>query len=856
MPLARATREGCYGTKAANLARLVDLRVRTAPGMVLGVDALRTQCERLGLSDRVAVFRSSLSDARSDDGELHAEAGRLRQAIQQGRLAPELMEALKSGLERDAVYAVRSSAHGEDGSETSFAGQFDSVLGCRDAGSVARAVCRVWASLFSDRAIAYSRHSRCLPEGMAVVIQHQVDALVSGVMFTRDPMDALGDALLVEYCAGLGEGLVSGQVSPGRLRIDRQTGEVSEEATPDDPVTWQPTPSAGWAALHKMALRLEDMLLGPQDVEWSLDRAGRLYILQSRPITTLTVPPVPVVWTNANIAENYPEPVCPLLRSFVGRGYAAYFRGLGQAFGISGQRMAAMDKALDNLVGCHGGRLYYNLSNIHTVLYSAPGGPLLVRYFNQFTGAQEFPEPQRIQQGRVGQAWEILRVGLCVVWRYLYVRRGLKAFEQMVDDYADTSAPAGLAVLRPGQLAGLLRAFLEIRLERWTGAALADTAAMVSYGVLTAISRGQPGLDANELLKGLPGLASAIPVEQLWGLSRAVRSDASLFALVSGAPAETLLARLRDGEFPEFYRALNAYFDTWGFRSSGELMLSRNTPREDPLPVLRLLKTYAALEGEGPADVSRRQAVERLRATREARRRLGHLRGAVFAIVLRLAQGSIRLRERARMKQALLYTRLRHVALAMGRSWVARGLLSEPEDVLYLSMEEAIALGEGTDKRPGDARRRVAERRAEVAGYMAWNPPDSFVLPEGETWREGRMAEPQPAAAVAEKLAGIGACSGHARGHAAVVLDVSEIDRIREDQVLVTRQTDPGWAAAFFMIKGLVIERGGLLSHGAIIAREYGIPAVVGVRDATRLIADGDLVCVDGDHGEVGFVRD
>lgn len=850
--LARATAGTRYGGKAANLARLLNGGVNSAPGLVLGVEVLQEQLTRLQIAEPVESIFATLSEAE----EPSAEATRIQQILLEGRLSPGLMTALETELVDGVVYAVRSSALGEDGAESSFAGQFDSVLGCHSIDAVARAVCRVWASLFGERAVRYALHRRCWPQGMAVVIQQQVDAVVSGVMFTRDPRNPTANELLVEYCAGLGEQLVSGQVSPGRVRIDRDQSALVVEAAPEESVAIDLAELEVRNALRETALTLENLFEGPQDVEWSLDSAGRLYVLQTRPITALSESGPGVVWTNANIAENFPEPVCPLLRSFVGLGYAAYFRGLGQAFGISRQRLLAMDSALDDLVGCHGGRLYYNLSNIHTVLHLAPGGPWLVQFFNQFTGASEFPVPRRIHQSRPRQVVEVLGVALRVVWRYLHVQQGLRAFERRVNDYATTSEPGRLANKSPQQLAGLLRGFLDIRLQHWTGAALADTAAMVCYGVLNALLRGQAGINANDLLKGLPGLASAVPVERLWELSRELRRDPTLLALISDASVESILTRLHAGEFPLFDSALKRYFDTWGFRSSGELMLSRPTPREDPLPVIRLLQSYAAFDGKGPAETSRAQAEARENATREARRRLGLLRRAIFPLVLRATQGAIRLRERARMKQALLYTRLRHVALALGDALIMRGVLSQPDDLLYLSMDEAIALGEGTDSRATDSRQHVADRRAEMSTCMALSPPDSFDLPEGVRWHAGLAAMPDGATEVTDALTGSGACGGHVRGPAAVVLDVTEIDRIQPDQILVTRQTDPGWAAVFFMVKGLVIERGGLLSHGAIIAREYGIPAVVGVRDATRLIGDGQHIFVDGDQGRVGHVHD
>lgn len=851
-PLERADAAARHGDKAANLARAMAAGLPVPPGFVLAVDGLNTHLEHLGLTERVRTLYAGLPSAGDDEG-LRA-AAEIRQRLLDAPPPADLMALLAGRLEAGAVYAVRSSAPGEDGIETSFAGQFDSILDCRSPEAVGRAICQVWASLFGDRAVQYMRHRGRSPAGMAVLIQRQVDAVASGVMFTRDPRRPDASTLLVEYCSGLGEGLVAGQLTPGRLTIDRTSAAVQAEQAPDqDQALPDLSLSELGRGLHAIALRLEAVFGAPQDVEWSLDRTGRLLLLQSRPITAAA--PASAVWSNANIAENFPEPVCPLLRSFVGRGYAAYFRGLGTAFGISARRMAAMAEALDNLVGCHGGRLYYNLSNIHAVIHLAPGGTRLARYFNQFTGAKEYPTSALPRQGRLAAAVEVAGVAGRVVWRYLHVQQGVRRFEAEVDAYALASRPDRLSGMTPAQLAGLLKAFLHLRLERWTGAALADTAAMVCYGILGAMLRGRVDVDVNDLLKGLPGLASAAPVERLWELSRVLRATPALRELFAQAPAEAILARLEAGEYPTFREALDRYFEAWGFRSSGELMLITPTPHEAPLPLLRLLASYAAQNGDGPAEVSQRQAEGRLLATQAARRQLGWGLGALFRPVLRATQGAIRLRERARMKQALLYTRLRHVALALGDALVGRGVLERREDVLFLTIDEAIAWGEAGGPSVNGLRETVAARRAELEAAGRLTPPDSFSLPVGATWQPGQTEGANMETPGEDDLVGTGACAGRVCGHAAVVLDVAEIDRIRPDQILVTRQTDPGWAAVFFMIKGLVIERGGLLSHGAIIAREYGIPAVVGVRNATRRIADGETVCVDGDRGRVDHVR-
>ena len=854
IPLELADHPERYGSKAARLSQVLNAGVRTAPGFVLSIEVLAAHLERLNLKQRTEkLFATLISD---NAGDYKSEAARLRDCLLESKIDPKLFAELQARLEPGVTFAVRSTAPCEDGVNASFAGQFDSILDCQTSTAVSHAVCRVWASLFGERAVQYARHRRCQPSGMAVLIQRQVAAVVSGVMFTRDPRQPLENKLLIEFCPGLGDSLVSGQITPGRLTIDRSNGAVLEEQPAETPLAWDMSAPKICSAFCEAANQLEALFAAPQDVEWSLDALGDLHILQSRPITAVAGTPNAMVWTNANIAENFPDPVCPLLRSFVGRGYAAYFRGLGEAFGISAKRMSAMDHALDNLVDCHGGRLYYNLSNIHTVLYLAPGGPWLVKYFNQFTGAQEFPTPKQLGQNKLARALELLVVSVRVLWRYSRVQGGLRKFEHEVDVYAGASVPEKLSEKSPLQLAALLRQFLHIRLQRWTGAALADTAAMVCYGLLKTLLRGHTNVEANDLLKGLPGLASAAPVERLWLLSRELRRDNAFHALFQKTPAEEILARMRQGDFPAFRLAFQKYCETWGFRSSGELMLTRPTPQEDPLPLLRLLKSYVALDSAGPADVSQRQAVARRQETQTVRRQLSLLRGVAFALVLRAAQGAIRLRERARMKQALLYTRLRHVALALGDVLVTQQKLLRCDDVLYLSMEEAIAMGVETESDCNALRQRVAERRAELGVCMAMNPPDSFILNEGETWHAHADSASRDATPTTGSLIGTGACGGRVCGQAVVVHDVSEIDRIQPDQILVTRQTDPGWAAVFFMIKGLVIERGGLLSHGAIIAREYGIPAVVGVRDATRLIKNAQTVCVDGSLGKVDYVSE
>jgi phosphohistidine swiveling domain-containing protein len=866
-PLADAGDEHLFGGKAAGLAALIRGGVPTPAGVVIDTRAFDAHLARCGLGDAAAALMADL--AHMPPQALEARSSALRARMLHEPIDAALAAALHAHLERrrpGVRLAVRSSAVGEDAPDASFAGQFDSVLDVDTPAALEHAVRQVWASAYGARALRYGQYRQVRPASMAVIVQEQVDAMCSGVLFTRDPSRPQDEHLLTEYCAGLGDRLVLGALTPAHARIAREGLHIEVEHPGDDGLELDPRAMATVVELARHALALERKLGHALDIEWSIARDGTLMLLQCRPMTAVAQMATQELWSNANIAENFPGPVVPFLRSFVARGYAGYFRGLGLAFGISRRRMAAMAPALDGLVGVHAGRLYYNLSNIHTVLHLAPGGPWLARFFNQFTGADGTPVPRLVASALPARIAEALRVVCKVPWQYTLVQRRVRRFERRVDAFADRTHPRDLPQASMPELAQRLRGFLDIRLNRWTDAALADTAAMVCYGLLQALlDRWLAGRDRaqlqNNLLQGLPGLASAAPVEKLWALAQRARADEPVLAVLRGATAEAALQALQSPAHAPFRAALEEYLEHWGFRYSGELMLTQPTPAESPWSVIRLLQTYLAEDRAGPTQITAERAAERLASTAKVAAALTpssllrHLplptRARCFRLLLTATQGAIRLRERARMKQALLYTRLRHVALALGERLVEQQALQARDDVFYLTIDEAIALAQGDDALRPQLRATVDSRRAEFLVCEAASPPDQFSLAAGSAWVQDSGSPPGVEQQPGATMQGIGACGGSVVGPAAVVLDVTQADTLSAGTILVTRQTDPGWAAVFFLVKGLVVERGGMLSHGAIIAREYGIPAVVGVRGATQWIRSGDRVRVNGDAGLV-----
>jgi hypothetical protein len=800
--LAEATDEREVGGKARNLARLIALDVPVPAGMVLTRTAFDAFVEHNGLTDRLERLTRAL--APSEPERLRRTAEAIRTLVMTATLPASIQHELHTIAERvpvERVVAVRSSVIGEDGTDASFAGQFDSILGVRSEAELRHALLACWASSWSARALFYRTARRLSFNGMAVIVEQQVAARISGVLFTRTP-DGLAQAgpddLIIEYSAGLGNQLVSGRIDPHRLVVSRATLTVQTVSFPDaesvgDEADTSFAPEQV-LELSRRSLRLETELKAPQDIEWAIDHDGVMWILQARPITT----PAgggggdpnrasDVLWSNANVNENFPRPISPLLYSLAEAGYYHYFRNLGLAFGVSRHRLRAMDRRLAAIIGVHGARMYYNLTNIHAVLRMAPFGERLAAAFNQFVGADETaaqpPDASSwdTHRGRMTQAAELLRIAAHITWQFLFLRRRVQSFERTADRFATRIRPECFEGRPLAALAGDLHEFLDIRCHRWKNASLADTAAMVLYALLQRALAGEGTSTLhNRLLRGLPGVPSSIQPLRLWALSRIVRSD-SLHRLFTGEAADVLRALRHTGQFAPFRRELDQFLADWGFRSSAELMLTEPSLQEDPRPVIDLLKGYAAMDGESPETAIARQAAERRAETWRLLRGLATrspVRAAWVAFLLPRTQRAVVYRERVRLKQALLYTRCRAIALAIGDELVRRSVLAHRDDVFMLTVQEVGDLTAGRSMFPYHVADLIALRRRDHDRLVAMRPPDTVRLAEGYYLRPDvhtdaeRLASAKPNDATT--LRGTSACGGSTTAPAAVLTDVRE----------------------------------------------------------------------------------
>ncbi len=754
-----------------------------------------------------------------------------------------------------AVLIVRSSAVGEDGQTAAFAGLLESIfpVDASNRQALEDAVLRCVFSQRAPRVQAYERARGVCLGGMAVVVQRLVDSVAAGVLFTD------GVTLRGEWCRGQGQSLVDGMVTPGAFRLDRREGRSAfVERLPEDGSEFPLEPRA-CATLVQHAVALERQRGVALDIEWALDASGALWLVQARPVTHHRT----YLYSNANISENFPTPVIPLLASFARTGYDAYFRNLAREFGVTEAQISSCDHAFRGIVDVHGARLYYNLSHIHAVLRLMPFGDALVDSFDTFVGAgASIPMDKPIED----ELRSLVRVLGHVIGAYRDLPARIARFERTVDDVAERFHPRHFPTMSLDELAGGLRAIADIRNTRWIDASLADCAAAVTYRALQALLRHQSAEDPSRhhvLLEGLD-VAGAWSLRALWELAFVMSADEQACAALDQSVGKGA------GGFAVFRGALEVglrnrvddWLDRYGFRGSGELLLTEASVAENPDQLLPLLQRYvqAALEvgNESPGTAFARQKVLREQMTTHFRAGFPKPLRPVFDKLVLATQSSVKFRERARFRQALLYSRLRAIALDCGKRLVLANTLDAPEDVFFLTFDELVTIcttnARSADK---DPRALIKQRQMEHATLSALDLPDVFTLAAGDVIAPGDLdvnASPLTALDTDAILVGVPASGGRVTGRAAVLEGLGDADRLQRGDVLVARQTDPGWAPLFFLVRGLVLERGGMLSHGSILARELGIPSVVGVPNATTRISHGCDIFVDGNAGHVQFV--
>ncbi|MFV2196629.1 PEP/pyruvate-binding domain-containing protein [Nocardiopsis sp. LOL_012] len=767
------------------------------------------------------------------------------EAYTSGRL-PEAELAAAYGRLGGGPVAVRSSATAEDLPGASFAGQQDTVLDVEGTEELFAAVRRCWASLDTERADAYRAWAGTdrADTRMAVVVQRMVGSAVAGVMFTADPLTGRRSATVVDAAPGPGTAVVDGSTTADHYVLD------------------DGAPAASWGGcltaarleeLRAAGRRLAARLGSPQDVEWAYDTDGVLWLLQSRPVTTLfPLPPATGGGTRVYMEGGHMQ---GMLRPFTPMGMDALTRLMEQAFARAGVEDDARTGAF--VMAPIGGRLYMDLTGFMRSAWVRGRLPAAMELYGpQVRRGVEYllDDPRFAPRPGLGlpvPASTALRLTARTLPRALAgigaalarPERARERAARAIEELREQGGPAPEATTAE-RLAFVTEESCTavIGPQLWR-VAWATYGALILQMLPATLLHGLA--DEEELETVLGGMPHNVTTEMdlaLWRVSRGAREHGRLF--LDTDPAE-LASLYRRGALPEI--GLSAFLDQYGHRAAAEVDIGLPRWAEDPSPLFATIANYLRVVDPGQAPDRRfeRAAVRARRKMSELSlrgRALRPVRGRIAALAMRRSRELTGCRELAKFAWLIPFAEQRRQLLLIGRDLHRQGLLEEPGDIVFLRLAEVgTAVHEAADHRA-----LVAERRADYGRESRRGRVPPLLLSDGT---DVEAVLPRPPAEEGT-LVGTAGAAGRATGRARVVRDPAGA-RIEPGEILVAPTTDPGWTPLFMTAAGVVTETGSPVAHGPTVAREYGIPAVICVRDATREIATGQLITVDGTAGTV-----
>jgi phosphohistidine swiveling domain-containing protein len=869
------------GGKAANLGELVRAGFPVPAGFCVTTAAYDLVAADAGLGPTLGALAGTQPE---DTARLAGLAKEARSYLSDasvpdfiGQAIAEAYEGLGDGA--PIPVAVRSSATAEDLPQASFAGQQDTYLNVVGVESVLDAVRRCWVSLWTDRAVSYRATNGIDPHSvrLAVVVQRMVDASVAGVLFTANPVTGKRRQAVIDASPGLGEAVVSGMVNPDHFVANTATGEVVERRLGDKRVAIMAGSGSGTErveldagedraslsddqvlALARLGERVEEHYGMPQDTEWAIDDDGGIWLLQARPITTLF--PLPEraprsdedlrVYFSFSVAQGVYRPLTPMgiqtfrlitsaLTTLAGRPPRNPYEGAAFFAESAGRIFADITPVLRSKQG----RALFRGVMRNMEARTVP----IIRHLTADPRLVPVPTPIRPVLQAILSVFVRGRIPLRFVEalaRPEKARARAARVEAQFRAAGSVTPNAGVAE-RLSAAEGLLRSGPQDMLPNVPPVFAAGLAANALAGKLLG------GLATDDerrvAMRALPHNPTTEMDLALWALAKEARAVPEIARMLGETPPERLAEDYRGGSLPpRLQRGLADFLSLYGHRGVAEIDLGLPRWSEDPTYILGVLANYLRLDDpEAAPDVqfgrATREAEEMVSELTRRAAREGRLRGALVGFLLGRARALSGLREMPKFCIVLLMARARELLWTVGAELAEAGRLQSAGDIFFLSVPEVWAALAGEDLHPV-----VRDRRAVYEQELGRRHVPRLLLSDGTEPTAGT----HHATGTEGVLRGTPASGGVVTQKARVILDPGEAS-LEPGEILVAPSTDPGWTPLFLTAGGLVMEMGGPMSHGAIVAREYGIPAVVGVPDATELIETGRRITVDGSAGEV-----
>jgi pyruvate,water dikinase len=814
-------------------------------------------------------------------------------------LKQKILTEMKAHQLDQSDVAVRSSGLDEDSSDHSFAGMFSSFLFVKQEKDLFRSIVDCWASAYSHRCLEYrvKNHLSTDQIGMGVVIQKMVDSSSSGVMFSRNPIDHTDhQTVLIESVLGQCEALVSGLLEADVHKYNRKTGDIESKAAEKE---FQLVRKEQGSGLEKIVLQGEEQkklslsavqvkevgLLGvkveeyyqrPMDIEWAYEK-DQLYLVQARPITTLPglgyfEPHIngdySTLWDNSNIVESFAGVTSPLTFSLTKDAYAVVYQVTCRLLGVPESVIAEYRDAFDNMLGHVRGRVYYNLINWYRLLFLVPGSGSNQGFMETMMGVkQELDEKQQelfnfvdqIPQYSVFKKIEVLiRLG----YKFLTLDRVVQEFSDQFDSVYQRFLKKDF---KRRNLEELKNDYLEWNNQityNWKAPIINDFLVMFFFGVLKKLTEKWIKTEKvnlqNDLLCGQGDLDSTLPTITLMKMAQKFDQNEDYRALfLENDQVERLVMQ---GDYPEIKNEIDLYLKLYGFRCNNEQKLEEEDLTTNPSFVFDALKGYIRSKKYDVEAMKRNEENIKKEAESEIGKSLSGIKKSVFFWVLKHARATVRNRENMRFLRSKSFGITRKIFRAINEQLYQTGVLEKRELGFYLTYREIVDFIDG--KAESMSLNAIAKtRECEYQGY--WNeddPPDRFFtygaagvsFQRMETIRSGDLLKNKIRISDDPNLVyGVSCCPGSVTGVVRVAPTIEDAKDLN-GEILITKRTDPGWVPLFPNCAGLIIERGSLLSHSAVIARELGIPTIVGTSiNVLKKFENGQKVELDATKGEI-----
>ncbi|PSL31298.1 PEP/pyruvate-binding domain-containing protein [Dyadobacter jiangsuensis] len=768
---------------------------------------------------------------------------------------PELVTGLLSAFEGTRYFAVRSSAAGEDGAAFSFAGQFESYLGVTPDELAAR-IADVRQSAFSKRVMAYRKHHGLSDAGgVAVIVQEMVDADAAGVAFGANPLTGNRQQKVINAVPGLGDRLVSGEVNADEFLLE---GAEIQSNLADGKQAGPALTNEQIYRLGQILESLEKELGHPQDIEFAV-RNDQIFLLQTRPITTLKAKPEGnyILWDNSNIIESYPGVTTPLTFSFISKSYETAYKLFSAYLGVSELVIKKNERVFANTLGFLNGRVYYNLKTWYHMLAMLPGYSINARYMEKMMGVKEqfdIPDSYRLPKGKAW--WSILKMAVQMLFRFRALPGKRREFMQLVEGTINEYKAIPFAEKSADELMHLYLNFERKLLLEWKAPLLNDFFAMIWFGMLQKqcgqlSGSANPNLH-NDLLCGSNDIISVQPVHRSIAIAAriaAVPALKDLFMTKNEQAIHEMLSLSNDPEFVGLRADIDRYIADFGERCVGELKLETISYGQEPARFIKVLKSYVETGITNAQFSGEREGMIRTNAQREI---ATHLKGKTIGrlkmrLTLHYTRELVSARENLRYERTRAFGIVREIFTFIGKRFYADGLLTNARDVFYLTKEEIFSQIEGTAVTQ-DVKALVALRQKAFQGYRELGPLSERFATYGVPYNGNDFFNIDRVEMPEGDLKGIGCSPGRVTGRVRVVADPAEVPSLNGD-ILVTTSTDPGWVTLFPGASGIIVERGSLLSHSAIVSREMGKPCIVGVTGLLKSLKTGDEIEMDGSTG-------